>query len=82
MQTKLQKKHGQNEAINNEFKYQDNRGEFVTSYDREHCATLKVPCRFVSDHSCCRFKVSYKTLKGEHIKSHPVNNPLFTVFWC
>ncbi len=27
------------------------------SYDRDNCADLKVPCRFVSDHPCCRFRM-------------------------
>ena len=62
-ETKSKKKYGQNNGINNEFADQDNRGAFTTRYDRQHCATLKVPCRFVSDHSCCRFKVKYKILK-------------------
>ena len=43
--------------------------KFSQRYDRPHCATLKVPCRFVSDHACCRFKVC---LFQNHSRSYHV----------
>lgn len=39
------------------FEFADHELTGTRGYDKQLCATLRVPCRFVNDHPCCRFEM-------------------------
>ena len=39
------------------FEYLDHELTGIRGYDKQLCAELRVPCRFVNDHPCCRFEM-------------------------
>ena len=39
------------------FEFEDHDLSGTRGYDKQLCATLRVPCRFVNDHPCCRFEM-------------------------
>merc|ERR1712242_289580 len=46
-----------NAEMSNEIDTGTEGSQYVDSFTKKICAKLKVPCRFVSDHMCCRYRM-------------------------